>query len=75
MLSSILTVLIVGIVGLVAISVVLAVLGAVLGLAFGLVSFLLFKVVPVLLVGYLLVRLLAPRRRRLSGAGHDWIGE
>jgi uncharacterized membrane protein len=73
MITSILTFLIVGILAVVAISVVLSIVGAVLGLAMGLVGFLLFKVAPLVLIGYLLVRFLAPRRRRLSRADREWL--
>lgn len=73
MLSSLLTLLVVGLIALVAISVVLSVLGAVFGLFVGLAGFLLFKVAPVLLVGYVVVRLLAPRRTRLSAADRRWL--
>jgi uncharacterized membrane protein len=73
MLSALLTFFIVGLVALVAIAVLLAVVGAVFGLAFSLVGFLLFKVAPIVLVGYLLVRFLAPRRARLSAADREWL--
>jgi hypothetical protein len=64
MLTSLLTLFLVGLVALVVISVVLAIVGAVFGLAFGLIGILLFKVLPILLVGYVMLRLLAPKRRR-----------
>jgi hypothetical protein len=73
MLASLLTLFIIGILAIVAFAVVLAIVGAVLGLAFGLVGFLLFKVAPVVLLGYLLVRFLAPRSRRLTAADRKWL--
>lgn len=73
MLSSLLTLLVVGLVALVVISVVLSIIGAVFGMVFGLAGFLLFKVVPVLLIGYVIVRFLAPRRARLSAADRRWL--
>lgn len=73
MISSLLTFLVVGILALVAISIGLAILGTVFGLVAGLAGFLLFKVAPVLLIGYVVVRLLAPRRARLSTADSDWL--
>lgn len=73
MLASLLTFFIVGLVALVGIAIMLALVGAVFGLAFGLVGFLLFKVAPVVLVGYLLVRFLAPRTHRLSAADRKWL--
>jgi len=65
MISTLLTLFIVGIVTLA----VLSVIGAVLGLAVGL----LFKVLPILLVGYVVVRLLAPRQKKLSAEDRRWL--
>lgn len=69
MISSLLTMLIVGFVALVAIGVVLSILGAMVGLAFTL----LFKVAPILLVGYVVIRLLKPKRQQLSAADREWL--
>lgn len=65
MISTLLTLFVIGIVALL----VLSVVGAVLGLAVGL----LFKVLPVLIVGYVVVRLLAPRQRKLSAEDRKWL--
>lgn len=65
MISTLLTLLIVGIVCLM----VLSIVGAVLGLAVGL----LFKVLPILLIGYVVVRLLAPRQKKLSAEDRAWL--
>lgn len=73
MISSILTYLIVGIIAVVGLSIALAIVGLVFGLALGLAKFLLFTVGPILLVGYVVVRLLAPRSRRLSRAEREWL--
>lgn len=73
MLSSLLTFFVMGLIALVAIVVGLAVVGAIFGLAFSLIGFLLFKVAPLILVGYLLVRFLTPRSRRLSAADREWL--
>ncbi|MGK7310810.1 MAG: hypothetical protein ACN0LA_01100 [Candidatus Longimicrobiales bacterium M2_2A_002] len=73
MISSILTYLIIGLIVVVGVSIGLAVLGAVFGLALGLAKFLLFTVGPILLVGYVVMRLLAPRSKRLSKAERDWL--
>lgn len=73
MLTSLLTFLIVGLIALVGISIVLSIVGAVFGLFFGLAGFLLFKVAPVVLLGYVVVRFLAPRRSRLSAADRRWL--
>jgi uncharacterized membrane protein YgaE (UPF0421/DUF939 family) len=73
MLSSLLTFLIVGLVVVVGASVAFAVIGALFGLAFGLAKFLLFTVGPILLIGYVVMRLLAPRDRRLTRAERKWL--
>lgn len=75
MISALVTFFLVGLVGLVAISVVLAVVGVVFSIALSLAGFLLFKVAPILLVGYLIVRFLAPRHKRLSAAERQWLEE
>ncbi|HEX6938494.1 MAG TPA: hypothetical protein VF158_03720 [Longimicrobiales bacterium] len=69
MLGALLTFFIVGVITLVVASVVLALLGVALSVA----GFLLFKVAPILLVGYLVVRFLAPKRKRLSAADQGWL--
>jgi len=66
MIASIVTFLLVGLVALVALGVVLAIVGAVFSAVLGLAGFVLFKVVPVVLLGYLIVRFLAPREKRLE---------
>jgi uncharacterized membrane protein len=73
MLSGLLTFFIVGLLALVALVVALAIIGAIFGLAFSLIGFLLFKVAPVILIGYLIVRFLAPRTGRLSAADREWL--
>ena len=73
MIASILTYLIIGLMVVVGVSIGLALLGTVFGLALGLAKFLLFTVGPILLVGYVVVRLLAPRSKRLSKAERDWL--
>lgn len=73
MISTLLTFFIVGLIALVGLSIVLALAGAMFGLALSLAGFLLFKVAPIILVGYVLVRFLAPRTRRLSAADRKWL--
>lgn len=73
MIASLLTLFVVGLIALVVISIVLSIIGAIFGLFFGLVGFLLFKVAPVLLLGYVIIRFLAPRRSRLSAADRRWL--
>jgi uncharacterized membrane protein len=65
MISTLLTLFIVGIVGLMVLSIVFAVLGLAVGL--------LFKVLPILLIGYVVVRLLAPRQKKLSAEDRAWL--
>ncbi len=73
MLTSLLTFFVVGIVALVLLGVVLSIVGAVFGIAFGLAGFLLFKVAPIMLIGYVVIRFLAPRQKRLSDADRRWL--
>jgi uncharacterized membrane protein len=73
MFASLLTFFIVGLMALVGIAIALALVAAVFGLALSLVGFLLFKVAPVVLIGYLLVRFLAPRSQRLTAADRKWL--
>jgi uncharacterized membrane protein len=73
MISGLITFFVAGLLALIALVVALALVGAVFGLALSLIGLLLFKVAPLLLIGYLLVRFLAPRRRRLSAADREWL--
>jgi hypothetical protein len=75
MIGSLLTLLLVGFLGLVAISVVLAILGVVLSMTFGIVGFLLFKVAPILLIGWVVLKLVdrSRNRRRISAADQRWL--
>ena len=76
MLSALLSLFMIGIVGLIVGSVVLAVIGAVFSVAFGLIGVLLFKVAPVLLVGWLALKLVERVRRPRSGisaADQKWL--
>ena len=67
--GTLLVLFIVGLLGLIALGVVLSIIGGVLGFA----GFLLFKVAPVLLVGYVIVRFLSPRHKRLTPAERRWL--
>jgi hypothetical protein len=76
MIGTLLTFFAVGIVALVAISIVLAIVGTVFSLAFGIVGFLLFKVAPILLVGWLVLKVLDRGRGKpdeLSTADREWL--
>jgi hypothetical protein len=69
MISTLLTFMLVGIVALLVLGVVLAVVG----LAVGLASFLLFKVLPLVAIGYVIMRLFAPRHKQLSAEDRKWL--
>lgn len=75
MLGSLLTLLIAGLVGVVAIGVVLAIAGTLFSITFGLIGFLLFKVAPILLVGWVVLKLVERGRngRRISAADQRWL--
>lgn len=73
MLSTLLTFFIIGLVTLVTVALGLALVGAVFGLALGLAKFLLFTVAPIALIGYVVLRFLAPRGRRLTRADREWL--
>jgi len=65
MISTLLTLLIVGVLALAVLGIVFAVLGMAVGL--------LFKLLPILLIGYVVVRLLAPKQRKISEADRRWL--
>jgi hypothetical protein len=65
MISTLLTLLVVGVLALA----VLGIVFMILGVAFGL----LFKLLPLILIGYIVLRLLAPRQRKLSEADRKWL--
>ena len=74
MISTLLKLLAVGFVTLLVVGVLLAVAGTVFSIGFGLASFLLFKVAPIALVGYVVLRLLGPRKRdELTEADRKWL--
>jgi hypothetical protein len=75
MLGSLLTFFAVGLITLVVAGIVLAVVGTVFSLTFGLAGFLLFKVAPILLVGWVVVKLLdkAKNKDSLSAADRKWL--
>lgn len=75
MIGALLTFLAMGIVSIVAVWIVLSVVGSLLGLTVGIAGFLLFKVAPVMLVGWVVLKLLARVRRRgvLSASDRRWL--
>ena len=74
MISSLLTFLAVGVVTLILAGIVISVLGALFSLSFGLATFLLFKVAPLMFVGWVVLKLVERgRSRRLSAADRAWL--
>jgi len=73
--GTILTFLAVGLVTLIAAGVVLTVLGTIFSLTLGLASFLLFKVAPVMFLGWVVLKLIdrARGKRRLSAEDRKWL--
>lgn len=71
MLTALLTFFLIGLVGLVLLGVLLATVGVVFKLTFGLAGFVLFRILPIVALGYLIVRFLRPRRPREPEAGAD----
>ena len=75
MIGSLLTFFAVGLITLLVAGVVLGVVGVVFSLTFGLATFLLFKVAPILLVGWLVVKVFSKVRGddSLSSADRRWL--
>ncbi len=74
MIGTLLTFFAVGLVTLVVAGVALAVIGTVLSLGFGLAFFLLFKVAPILLVGWIVLKVMERGRGgSLSAADRRWL--
>ena len=75
--GTLLTFLAVGLVTLIAAGVVLSILGTIFSLTFGLASFLLFKVAPIMFVGWVVLKLIdrARGKKRLSAEDRKWLEE
>ena len=73
MLSALLTFLVMGVLAIAVVGVAFTIISSVLGLAIGLGFFLLFKVLPLMLVGYVVMRMLAPKPKQLSEADRKWL--
>jgi len=75
--GTLLTFLAVGLVTLIAAGVVLSILGTVFSLTFGLASFLLFKVAPIMFLGWVVLKIFdrARGRKRLSAEDRKWLEE
>lgn len=74
MIGTLLTFFAVGLITLVVAGVVLSVVGAVFSLTLGLAGFLLFKVAPVLLIGWVVMKVIDKKRGgSLSAADRRWL--
>jgi hypothetical protein len=75
MIGALLTFFAVGLATLIVAGIVLAVVGAVFSITIGLASFLLFKVAPILLVGWVIVKVIEKARGpgALSDADRKWL--
>ena len=76
MISALLTLFLMGIAAIVMLGVIFALMGAVFSLIFGLAGFLLFKVAPVLLIGYLALKVFErtrPAPQGISSADQRWL--
>lgn len=67
MISGLVTFFVVGLVAVLALGLVLALVGVLFSAALGLAGFLLFKVAPIVLLGWLVVKFLEPREERIAG--------
>ena len=77
MIGTLLTCLAVGLATLIVAGIVLSILGTVLSIGFGLATFLLFKVAPILLVGWVVLKVIDRRKgsESLSAADRRWLEE
>ena len=75
MLGALLTLLMVGVVGVVMIGAVMALVGMLVSVTFGIIGFLLFKVAPLVLVGWLVMKAVGRARShpRISQADQRWL--
>lgn len=75
MLGTLLTFFAVGLVTLIVAGIVLSIVGVVFSLTFGLATFLLFKVAPILLIGWVVVKVIEKVRGKdsLSAADRKWL--
>ena len=75
--GTLLTFLAVGLVTLIAAGVVLSIVSTLFSLTFGLASFLLFKVAPIMFVGWVVLKVIdrVSGKRRLSAEDQKWLNE
>jgi hypothetical protein len=67
--ATLLKLFVVGIIAIVALSVILSLLGVVVGLTFALI----FKVLPIVIIGYLVLRFLAPKKKGPAADDEEWL--
>jgi hypothetical protein len=77
MLTTLIALFVLGILALIAIGIVLALFGAAVSIIMGIVGFLIFPVAPILLAGWLIMKLVrrSERRQRLSAADRRWLDQ
>jgi hypothetical protein len=75
MLTALLTLVVMAVAGVIAIGLVMGILGIFLSVTFGLVGFLLFKVAPLLLIGWVVIKIInrGRDRGRISAADQRWL--
>ncbi|MEX2530172.1 MAG: hypothetical protein WD960_05305 [Gemmatimonadota bacterium] len=75
MLHALLTFFAMGFVALVVIGIVLSIVTVAFSIAFGLAGFILFKVAPIVLLGWIVLKVIDSRRskRELSPADREWL--
>ena len=75
MLTALLTLVVMAVAGVIAIGLVMGILGIFLSVAFGLVGFLIFKVAPLLLIGWVVLKIInrSRDRGRISAADQRWL--
>lgn len=76
MISSLISFFVVGLVSLVALGMILAVVGTVFSITLGIASILLFKVAPILLLGWVVLTLYQRRRvggTAISASDRNWL--
>lgn len=75
MIATVLTLFAIGLLSVVALGIILSIVGAVFSLTFGLASVLLFKVAPLVLIGWVVLKLINRNRvaGELSPADRQWL--
>jgi hypothetical protein len=75
MIGTLLTLFAIGLVALIALGIVLSILGVVFSIAIGIGTFLLFKVAPIVFLGWIVLKLVdrGKSRRGISAADREWL--